>query len=444
MSSLSVEYARAGKNVNRVVSIGGRQFKTALCSPETSRGSACSDWMTSYLRGNPSKFLGDEISKEPLGLVDLFSGCGGFSLGAALAAQALGLTIEPLLAVDIDPVALDVYSRNLKPESVLTSSVNTLVDYQLWSDDGRTTFARQPRISASMLSFVGRTSIVIGGPPCQGHSGFNNHTRGKDDRNQLYLTVPAIGIALKAPIIIVENVYNVLNDKFKVVQHATELFESNGYSVASIKLLASSYGVAQTRKRHFLVASKFGCAKTTGAFDAFRTEPFTTGQAILDLADLEGASAFDRAARLSEKNVQRIKHLFDNNSYKLPNEVRPDCHKDGHTYPSVYGRLSSDGLANTVTTGFASPGRGRYVHPTKERALTAHEAARLQGFPDSFSFSSSSGRELTSKAYGKLIGDAVPPPLGFIPVMAALLTHPDFNTNQQSQAVGHIAEAQAA
>lgn len=444
MSMLSVDYSYAGNDITRVVSFGGKHFRTAIASPEILHGSACADWMTSYLLGGSAKFMSGERSDEPLGLVDLFSGCGGFSLGAIHAGQALGLNVEPLLAVDIDPVALDVYSRNLQPESVLSSSVNTLVDYQLWTEDGRTTFARQPRVSAALLSFVGRTSIVIGGPPCQGHSGFNNHTRGKDDRNQLYLTVPAIGIGLMAPIIIVENVYNVLNDKFKVVQHATELFETNGYRVSSVKLTASSYGVAQTRKRHFLVASKFGCPAATGAFDAFRTKPFTTGQAILDLADIEGSSAFDRAARLSEKNVQRIKHLFENNSYKLPNEVRPDCHKDGHTYPSVYGRLSADGIANTVTTGFASPGRGRYVHPTKERALTAHEAARLQGFPDSFSFSSSSGKELTNKAYGKLIGDAVPPPLGFIPVMAALLTNPDLTGNEQCQTVGPVAEAQAA
>ena len=426
MSLLSVDYSFTGKNVSRVVSFGDKRFRTKISSHASLSGTSCAAWMTSYLRGGCARFEGEQTSSEPLGLVDLFSGCGGFSLGAKLAGQALGLNIEPLLAVDIDPIALEVYSRNLKPESVLSSSVNTLADYQLWSEAGLTTFARQPRVSASLLSLVGRTSIVIGGPPCQGHSGFNNHTRGKDDRNQLYLTVPAIGIALKSPIIIVENVYNVLHDKFKVVQHAIELFESNGYSVSNVKLLASSYGVAQTRKRHFLVASRFGCPTATGAFDAFKTDVFTTGQAILDLADLEGDTAFDRAARLSEKNVERIKHLFDNNAYKLPNEVRPDCHKDGHTYPSVYGRLNLNGLANTITTGFASPGRGRYVHPTKERALTAHEAARLQGFPDSFNFSGSAGRELTNKAYGKLIGDAVPPPLGFVPVIAALLTHPDF------------------
>lgn len=85
-----------------------------------------------------------------------------------------------------------------------------------------------------------------------------------------------------------------------------------------------------------------------------------------------------------------------------------------------------DGISNTVTTGFASPGRGRYVHPTQQRGLTPHEAARLQGFPDSFAFLDASGRDLTNKAYGKLIGDAVPPPLGFVPAIAGLLSLPEF------------------
>jgi DNA (cytosine-5)-methyltransferase 1 len=103
-----------------------------------------------------------------------------------------------------------------------------------------------------------------------------------------------------------------------------------------------------------------------------------------------------------------------------------------------------DGIANTITTGFASPGRGRYIHPTRQRALTAHEAARLQGFPDGFDFSDLSGKDLTNKSYGKLIGDAVPPPLGFIPVISTLLTHPAINNYEQGQTVGEAAEAEAA
>lgn len=55
-------------------------------------------------------------------------------------------------------------------------------------------------------------------------------------------------------------------------------------------------------------------------------------------------------------------------------------------YSQCYGRLHSRGLARTITTFFPNPGSGRFWHPTENRALTLREAARIQGFPDSFMF----------------------------------------------------------
>jgi DNA (cytosine-5)-methyltransferase 1 len=50
-------------------------------------------------------------------------------------------------------------------------------------------------------------------------------------------------------------------------------------------------------------------------------------------------------------------------------------------------------------------GQGRNVHPTRRRTITPHEAARLQFFPDFFSF----GAVDTRSAWAQLIGNAVPP-----------------------------------
>jgi DNA (cytosine-5)-methyltransferase 1 len=95
----------------------------------------------------------------------------------------------------------------------------------------------------------------------------------------------------------------------------------------------------------------------------------------------------------------------------LPNKLRPPCHrnKPDHRYKSMYGRLRWDQPAQTITTGFGSPGQGRYLHPDLPRTLTPHEAARVQFFPDWFDF----GKAPSRSALAHCIGNAVPPKLGF-------------------------------
>jgi DNA (cytosine-5)-methyltransferase 1 len=71
----------------------------------------------------------------------------------------------------------------------------------------------------------------------------------------------------------------------------------------------------------------------------------------------------------------------------------------------MYGRLHWEEPSQTITSGFGSMGQGRYVHPSEKRTITPHEAARIQGFPDFFSFESVKSRgELHT-----MIANAVPP-----------------------------------
>jgi DNA (cytosine-5)-methyltransferase 1 len=126
---------------------------------------------------------------------------------------------------------------------------------------------------------------------------------------------------------------------------------------------------------------------------------------------------------LSAENLIRIKYLFDHDLDDLPNHVRPDCHKEGTTYKSVYGRMRWDLPAPTITTGFLSPGRGRYVHPRQQRVITPHEAARIQFFPDTYSFTGAYPEAPSRNLLSKWIGDAVPPLLGYaaaMPLMTSL------------------------
>jgi DNA (cytosine-5)-methyltransferase 1 len=76
----------------------------------------------------------------------------------------------------------------------------------------------------------------------------------------------------------------------------------------------------------------------------------------------------------------------------------------------MYGRLSWSKPAHTITTGFNSPGQGRYLHPSQLRTITPHEAARIQFFPDWFDFSPLMANR---KILSECIGNAVPPKLAF-------------------------------
>ena len=123
---------------------------------------------------------------------------------------------------------------------------------------------------------------------------------------------------------------------------------------------------------------------------------------------------------LSEQNRQRIDWLFDNDEYTLPNAIRPDCHKDGTTYEATYGRMYRDQPAPTITGGFLTIGRGRFIHPTQRRVLTPREAARVQGFPDWFRFTTKTVEPPNRSELTRWIGNAVPSVLGLVATLSAL------------------------
>jgi len=115
-------------------------------------------------------------------------------------------------------------------------------------------------------------------------------------------------------------------------------------------------------------------------------------------------------ARVTPINIKRFSYVPQGGGWiDIPEHLRLDCHKEADTsrggWPDVYGRLRWDGQCPTITGGFDSFTRGRYGHPFSDRPLTPREAARLQGFPDTFVFSGNRG-DIRSQ-----IGNAVPPPL---------------------------------
>ena len=421
------KFEKSNGKIKRTIEFNGSHLAGEISSQGVGNLKPEAGWFISWLKGNESKWLTEKKGK--LRIMDMFSGAGGLSLGAAEAAKAAGWDYEFSAAMDVDVTALRVHRRNLRTRLLVTRDIQELVDYQLWKTPEGLEFSYPPEPLHELEQLKGKVDLIVAGPPCQGHSNLNNHTRGEDDRNRFYLTVPAAAAAVGASLVVIENVQTVLRDAHNVVEHTKSLFESMGFYVTDIDnsvLNAELFGVAQLRRRHFLVASKYEMPPLNELANTIQTENITALQAFSGLPKAENKSIIDKEATLSMVNRARVNYLHDNDIYNLPDKERPDCHKNGHTYPSVYGRIYPDHPANTVTTGFLSPGRGRYVHPTERRCITPHEAARLQGFPDSFKFETAPGKELEgNKDYSKVIGDAVPPLLGFVPALAALLTMPD-------------------
>jgi DNA (cytosine-5)-methyltransferase 1 len=248
----------------------------------------------------------------------------------------------------------------------------------------------------------------------------------------LYVTATALGVALGAETIIIENVPTVLNSHSNVVATAVGLLRSAGYGVSMAVLKADELGSAQRRNRHFLLAIRDrplapDYLATTAA--TFSSPSLPVSWALSDLLDANEAQLFDTSPTLTTVNNDRIDYLFENELYDLPDAQRPDCHKNGTTYTAVYGRLRWDKSAPTITTGFGTPGQGRYIHPLRRRVITPHEAARLQGFPDWFDFAPE-GVVVRRKHLAKWIGDAVHPVLGYtmaLSAMSALLENSDLH-----------------
>ena len=353
-----------------------------------------------------------EGAPSPLQLVDLFAGGGGLTIGVAEAALRTGRGTEVALAVENDDRAADIYGLNFPRANLVRSSVEALFDGELAAP-----FTASER---GIALAVGEVDVLVAGPPCQGHSNLNNHTRRQDPRNALYLRAVRAVEVLRPTLVVIENVPTVRHDKGGVVESATQVLEAAGYSVASDVFRLVEFGVPQRRRRHILLAamndrvnpSVMDRSSSTCDDHAARSVRW----AIEDLVDQTTESGPDAASKPAPVNLERMQWLIEQDEYDLPNPMRPKCHHGSHSYTSMYGRLRWDAPAQTITTGFGCMGQGRFVHPARPRTLTPHEAARLQTLPDFFDLDTRKGRGV----WATVIGNAVPP-LFIVHLLAPLL-----------------------
>ena len=428
--SLVASVRRDGDRLIREVEVSGRRTTTVLELTDPSSpldDDLTAAWFLERVRGASVVDRSCDGPDIEVGLVDLFCASGGFTQGVRLIAEELGVRLNTIAGVDIDEGALNVYAANHSPELALACPVDELVDFELdLLRDGSVTYLDRPRSLHHELSqLANQVDLVIGGPPCQGHSNLNNYTRRDDPRNLLYALVPAIAEMTGASALLIENVPGVVNDRGQIVQTTESLLRSERWTVEQRTLDASNLGWPQTRKRHFLCAHRTNFASEYLTLEECESVLQTAARPISwvfnDLLDAPHDSSFTSPSELNEDNMARVHHLFDNDLHDLPDEFGPPSRQgeEANSYTAVYGRMHWDRPAGTITTGFLTPGRGRYIHPTQRRGLTPHEGARIQGFPDTYDFQPED-HPASRTDLAKWIGDAVPISLGYTAGLAAL------------------------
>lgn len=355
-----------------------------------------------------------EALEPTLRVVDLFAGCGGLSLGIAEGARRLGFGTTIRLAIEVDHQAAAVYRANFPGAKVWRRRVETCFDGRLG--------AEPTAVEARLARTVGSVDVLIGGPPCQGNSDLNNHTRRDDPRNALYARMARAAEILLPTMVLIENVPTVKHDVKNVVEVTIQTLREAGYAASEAILNLVELGAPQNRKRHIILALRDVDLDPSDVLQHLGPrcsahETRSVGWAIEDLLDVARERMYDIPSTPIATNLERINWLFDNDKYDLPNDRRPKCHhSNDHSYVSMYGRLWWDKPAQTVTTGFGSMGQGRYVHPRQRRTITPHEAARLQMLPDFIDF----GSAKTRGALAEMIGNAVPPVLAIAIAEATL------------------------
>lgn len=321
--------------------------------------------------------------------VDLFSGCGGLSLGLRWA----GFTV--IAAIEIERRAAETYRANHPNVALFEADIRGVLPGDLLRDE----------------SNQAGLDLLAGCPPCQGYSRMTRRNRAgaiEDDRNNLVRTFAEFVAVLKPRTVMLENVPGLQVDwRFGNLLH---VLTANGYKTDWGVVNAADYGVPQRRARLVLLASRTG--KSPHIWEVPRATPPTVRDAIGRLPLPEDSDhPVHRLAPTHTAAVQaRLQAIpKDGGSRReLGEAAQLGCHQRTRGFNDIYGRLAWDAIAPTITTGCVNPSKGRFTHPEQNRGLTPYEAALLQSFPTGYQFPPEHGRMHLAEQ----IGNAFPPKLG--------------------------------
>jgi DNA (cytosine-5)-methyltransferase 1 len=371
--------------------------------------------------------------------IDLFCGCGGFTLGM----QRAGFRC--VAAIDSNSEAIKVFRANFP-------SVPHILEKDLKKFG-----------PAKLATLVGRTPIdvIVGGPPCQGFStarqvDWANHgSRVKrDKRRYLYREFLEYVRYFKPSVFVIENVLGIQTAAKGVIFTRLQAeARSVGYRVHPQVEEAWKLGVPQKRRRQLIIGVRTDIpgyfpaqllpAKRAGFGDGRGENVTTLWDAIGDLPPLRVGRGSDdreydfrrretflkkrgwRAAHYQKKvlEIARAKRLTGHrarphNEQDLRDFAR--LREGEHSAEAIergepmeftykreifkdrFKRQHREELCSTIVAHLSKDGL-MFIHPTQNRSLTAREAARIQSFPDWFVF------PVTRTHQFRIIGNAVPP-----------------------------------
>ncbi|MYE99975.1 MAG: DNA cytosine methyltransferase [Gammaproteobacteria bacterium] len=366
------------------------------------------------------------IARSPL-FVDVFAGAGGLSLGLKRAGW------KGIFAIEKDACAFKTLSANFPAdESLLSYDWPKSIERKAWDIHDLLSMREE-----SLDSFVGKVDLLAGGPPCQGFS-HAGRRQPEDPRNRLFEAYLELVRILRPRLVLVENVRGFESDFKAKDQKPVKNFAvalrkglSNSYDVASAVIQSRDFGVPQARPRFFLVgALKELCSKEgiSSFFDDLErhVDEFleqrglprwpSAKEAISDLeisrngtVDCIECKGFQeiayKAPLTSFQRAMRDGHEGAPSDMRLARH-RPDirnrfsaiiksCHEEGRLNVTISPKVRKAHKLKKMAIRVLDPLNAAptvtslpddLLHYSEPRILTVRETARLQSFPDWFSF----------------------------------------------------------
>jgi DNA (cytosine-5)-methyltransferase 1 len=316
------------------------------------------------------------MTSKSLPIISFFCGAGGLDLGF----RKEGYDI--VLACDKERAAIESYNLNCKSKSGAITDLAKITAKQL---------TRMLRLHCPGSMPVG----VIGGPPCQGFSRANSNADSNDPRNLLPIKyaeiIRQLNQRFRLHFFVFENVMGLTTPRhLSRFLGILESFKDAGFKVFHNELNAVSFGVAQNRRRLFIVGLNTQLyGDTTFAFPRGRSAKKCVRDAIWGLPE---PTYYSRELRQTEIPYHPNHWTMMPKSAKLVT---------GSTGGRSFRRLKWDEESPTVAYG----NREIHVHPDGGRRLSVHEAMLLQGFPKSYRLAGNLSEQVTQ------VSNAVPPPL---------------------------------